>query len=67
MNSDELVSLHLFPVNLVHHCNAGPTARGGPQLVQKNIFFFKQKLNQKKNNKKMLCESLSWGSLMGML
>ena len=48
MNSDELVSLHLFPVNLVHHCNAGPTARGGLPLVWLINFFYFLNKNKKK-------------------
>ena len=53
MDSDELVSLHLFLVNLVHHCSAGPTARGDPRLVRLIIiiFFFK---NENKNQTKKI-------------
>ena len=65
MNSDELVFLHLFPVNLVHHCNAGSTAHGGPRLVRKNNFFFKQKSNKKKIIIKKYFVNFSWDSLMG--
>ena len=44
MNSNEPVSPKLFPVNLVHHCSAGPTTRGGPRLVRLiNFFFFLKK------------------------
>ena len=51
MNSDELVSLHLFQVNWVHPYSAGPTARGGPRLVRLIFFFFffKTKIKQKIN------------------
>ena len=67
MNSDESVSLHLFPVNRVHHCSADPTARGGPRLVRLNFFFFFFFLKKKKKKKKKIKKKKFFNPFNGCL